>query len=621
MAKGKILAIDDERYFRGFYRVLLEKEGYHIVTADSGKGGLEYLYREEFDLVILDMELEGENVLEIVDAVKCLNPEQEILAVTGRNDVGLAVRAMKKGTSEYLLKPIDPEAFLLLLGKILFRQSVRREHGKLLDENIDYFYMVASLRKCLELLKINDIDRLSDHIADLMMEMLRADGACLWLYREMARHFRLRSVRGLAKVPAEEMVFPLGEGERKKFLDGGAFDAEARTVMVPINYAGETIALLRIEEPSGRERFSRKDFKLAEMVAEFAACGLHNALLLRSLEQNVLRAPSGEFYNMAFFRDHVSKEILKSRRYRRNLSILKLKIENYQDLMGNFSDKEVEETLRRMADAVNTTLREADIMAMDQPDEYFILLPETDFWGALLTQRRILRLLRPSAGSPVQVGKICTPLVRVRAATFPSDGATFHQLSEVAEHRLRQIENSLPVRIGIEDVPFWTAMEHVLCAAGRDKIMASMPEAGGESCFFPVTGETIETTMRSFCLELVESKRARGFIYRGCDGFASVLEGFSLVEGIEKSATSVYLLGGNRREEWDYQRIIPLHISDPGFARFPFFFYLSEEFAYALITHRQDENGEWLGFHSSDFYFVENMILKLQEQYRLQEQM
>ncbi|MBN1140819.1 MAG: response regulator [Deltaproteobacteria bacterium] len=619
MAKGKILAIDDERFFRGFYRVLLEQEGYQVVTADNGKEGVERLYHEEFDLVILDMELGEENPLEITDAIKRLNPDQEIMAVTNRNDVTLAVRAMKKGTTEYLLKPIDPEAFLLLLGKILFRQSLRREHAKLLDENIDYFSMVASSHKCLELLKINDIDRLSDHIADLMMALLRADGACLWLYREMARHFRLRSVRGLAKARPDELVFPFGESERKRYLTGeSSFESEALRIMTPINFGGETIALVRIEEPSGREHFNRKDLKVADMVAEFAACGLHNALLFRSLEQNVLRAPSGEFYNMAFFRDHVSKELFKSRRYRRNLSILKLKIENYGELKGKLTDLEVEEKLRRMAAAVNTTLREADIMALDEPDQYYLLLPETDFWGSLLTQRRILRLLHPVL-PVIPQERDCVLKVRVRSATFPSDGVSFQQLAEVAEKRLNQMASSLAVRGGIEDVPFWTAMERLFAEGGGGLAPQSRPGGSGESCFFTVAEGTIEGIMRSFCLELVESKQARGFIYRGCDSFAAVLEGLSRVEAIERSATSVFLLGGNRREEWDFQRIVPIYISDPGFARYPFFFYLSEEFAYGLMTCRQ--GSEWLGFHSSDYYFVENMILKLQEQYRLQEQM
>ena len=145
MAKGRILAIDDERFFRRFYEDLLAAEGYQVVTAVSGSKGLDHVYREEFDLIILDMDLGEENSLEVAELIRQLNPDQEIMAVTRQKDVNLAVLAMKKGVSEYLLKPVDPEAFLLLINKVLFRQTLKSEHAKLIDENVDYFSILALL--------------------------------------------------------------------------------------------------------------------------------------------------------------------------------------------------------------------------------------------------------------------------------------------------------------------------------------------------------------------------------------------------------------------------------------------------------------------------------------------
>ena len=112
---------------------------------------------------------------------------------------------------------------------------------------------------------------------------------------------------------------------------------------MPINFSNETIALVRVEAPSGRKNFNRRDLKVATMVAEIAATGLHNALLFRSLERNVLRSPRSDAYNMVFFRDYAAKEIHKAQRYGRDLSISKLRIKNYAQLKGEFKDREVEE--------------------------------------------------------------------------------------------------------------------------------------------------------------------------------------------------------------------------------------------------------------------------------------
>ncbi|MBN2427643.1 MAG: response regulator [Deltaproteobacteria bacterium] len=615
MAKGRILAIDDERFFRRFYEDLLGAEGYRVVTALSGSKGLDHVYREEFDLIILDMDLGEENSLEVAELIRQLSPDQEIMAVTRQKDVNLAVQAMKKGVTEYLLKPIDPEAFLLLINKILFRQALKCEHSKLIDENVDYFSILASYRKCLDLLKIHGLDRLADFIADLMMEILQADGAALWLFRDMANHYRLRCARGLANVPPEKNIFQPTEAERCAFSSGEAmFGDGAATLQVPINFGNETLALVQVEAPSGRKNFNRRDLKVATMVAEIAATGLHNVLLFRSLERNILRSPGSEAYNMVFFRDYASKEIHKAQRYGRDLSISKLRIKNYAQLKGAFQDREVEEGIGSLVNAINITLREADIIAKDGPDEFFIFLPETDYWGALLAQRRILRILKSKL--MVHSLKKSLPIkVVMRSASCSLDGNSFKQLTETAEERLRELDSSLIFKYGLEELPFWESV---------DKLMGEIPhDCPGDSAYFQdchvsITEESVERVFQSFYHELIEANRVRGFIYYGCGNFERVREQLPHLGRIENSATSIFLLGGSQRENWSYQRIVPIYISEPNFTEAPFFLYLSEEFAYALLTRRKGD--KWFGFHSSDFYFVESMILKLQEQYRLQEE-
>ena len=179
--KGRILAIDDERFFRDFYRELLGEQGYSVRTAGSGREALEILRLEEFDLVITDMQMEEMDGVATTEAIKRFDPEQEVIVVTGRQDVTLAVEAMKRGVSEYILKPINSEEFLLVISKILARLAQRIEHRRLLEENIEYFSILGWYRKCLGLLRVHDLDRLGDLILDTLMELVPAEGSALWL--------------------------------------------------------------------------------------------------------------------------------------------------------------------------------------------------------------------------------------------------------------------------------------------------------------------------------------------------------------------------------------------------------------------------------------------------------
>ncbi|BCR05250.1 hypothetical protein DESUT3_23190 [Desulfuromonas versatilis] len=627
MAKGRILVIDSDPFFRKLYQDTLEPEGYYLRAAARGAEAMECLRAEDFDLVITDPEVEAVNGVEITEAVKRFNPDQELLVVTGRQEVGKAVEAMKRGVSEYLLKPINPEEFLLVVNKALFRQSLRVEHKKLVDENIEYLSILSYYQKCLAFLKVHDIDRLGDLILDTLMDLLRAEGGVLWLPGYGGQQYRVRCRRGLVKLAAGEEAFNPTGAERKVMLSGQAtLIGQGAAMWVPLLSGLEPVALVRIEAPAGREAFNRRDLKVAGMVAEFAASTLHNVLLYRNLEQSSLRVPRGEAYKMAFFRDHVEKELHKARRYGRNLSFVKLVVENYAELNSHFLDRELEAAMGRLIETVNTALRDADIMAQASPNEFYILLPETDYWGSLVTQKRIRKALRGKL-TLCDLKRSYPIRVYLRAGSVPGDGSTFEDLGRAAERRLERLKESLFHRENMEDAPFWPVVARLLGAPADysfdgEKLQVSSRLAAYEDPqrgrFFRMPAKRLEEIMRSFCRELVESHRVRGIIYRGCDDFERVKQSLRFTEALEKSATSLFLLGGKRRVTWDYQRIVPIFIPDEYFGKISFVLYLNEDYAYALFARRRGD--ELVGFHTSDFYFVENMITKLQEQYQLQAQ-
>ncbi|ORJ59087.1 response regulator [Geothermobacter hydrogeniphilus] len=625
MSKGRILAIDDEAFFRNFYQELLSEEGYRVRTAASGAEALKWLRREDFDLVITDMDMDGMNGVETSAAIKKFNPDQEIMVVTAREDVSLAVEAMKRGVSEYLLKPINPDEFLLVINRILFRQSLGSEHQRLMHENIEFNSLLAYYRKCLAFLRVHDIDRLGDLILDTLMEMLRAEGGLLWLVAYGGHSFRLRCRRGLVRVaPGREKLEP-GAGEERLFRSGvPALDDNGRGMLIPLQVEQESLAVIRIEAPTGREAFNRHDLKRAEMVSEFAATALHNVLTYRSLAHDSLRIPHSEAYKMAYFRDHVAKELHKARRYNRNLSFIKLNVVNYAELAAHFRDRDLDEAMARLVEIINTALRDADIMALAAPGMYYIMLPETDYWGSLVTQQRIRRALSGKL-TLCDLKKSYPIKVFLRSAAYPVDGESFEELIAVAARRQERLQHSLYHRGGMEQSSFWGVVGRLLGAPAdydfsgpalkvSSRLQAFQDELS--SSYFRMPLWQFRELQKSFCRDVVESRRVRGIIYRGCRDFDEERRNLPDLDAIERSATSLFLLGGRHRVNWELQRVVPIHIDDEHFTRVSFLLYLNEDYAYALFARRRGD--ELVGFHSSDFYFVENMIAKLQVQYRLQ---
>lgn len=125
-------------------------------------------------------------------------------------------------------------------------------------------------------------------------------------------------------------------------------------------------------------------------------------------------------------------------------------------------------------------------------------------------------------------------------------------------------------------------------------------------------------TVRALCHEVTEPGRSRGVLFYGCPDFEEVRQELSNLADLEQSATSLFLLGGRRRVSWDMQRVVPIFVADDLFQKTTFLLYLNEDYAYALFAELTSDGMR--AFHTSDFYFVENMIAKLQDLYKLRSQ-
>jgi diguanylate cyclase (GGDEF)-like protein len=495
-------------------------------------------------------------------------------------------------------------------------------------ENAEYLALLGAYRQCLAFLEVQDIDRLGDLVLDTLMELLRAEGAVLWLQEHGGRQFRLRCRRGLARVTPAEEVFRPGDELRRQLLAGEPVPAaEAGGVWVPLQAGVEPLALARVESPVGRSAFGREDLLVAATVARFAASHLRNVLQLRRLQRSALRVPLGEAYTMAFYRDHADKELLKARRYGRNLSVVRLRIDNYAELNVRFRGLELETALGRLAQTVHSALRDADIMAQEAPHELHLLLPETDHWGSLVAQKRIRRALHGQLAI-CDLKKSYPIRLSLRSASFPGDGGSVEELERVVEGRLERLQNSLLQRGRLEGLPFWGVVGELLGGAGDFRLEGgnlhvserlAQFEEPRRSRYWRMPAGQLDEVLRAFCAEVIETGRVRGLLYRGCDDFDAVRDSLRGLEGLERSATTLYLLGGRRRTSWEFQRILPIHIDDGNFAKAPFLLYLNDDCAYALFVRRAGR--QLIGFHTSDFYFVENMIARLQEQYQLQAQL
>ncbi|TAN44698.1 MAG: sigma-54-dependent Fis family transcriptional regulator [Nitrospirae bacterium] len=127
--KPKILVVDDEPDICRALDLLLTKEGYAVTTLNSGEDALEQISKETFDVVLTDLKMGKIDGFTVLEKIKQSAPDTVAIMMTAFSSVESAVEAMKRGATDYIVKPFLNEEVRLTVRKSL-------EHRNVVSENI-----------------------------------------------------------------------------------------------------------------------------------------------------------------------------------------------------------------------------------------------------------------------------------------------------------------------------------------------------------------------------------------------------------------------------------------------------------------------------------------------------
>ena len=125
----KILLVDDEDRFRTTMRKMLIGHGLNVTDLDNGQAALESLSAQPYDVVVLDLRMPGMDGVQTLKAMKALDPDLEVIILTGHASMDDAMEIMQLGGTEYLLKPCSVEELLDKIELAVERRRTRQTHG------------------------------------------------------------------------------------------------------------------------------------------------------------------------------------------------------------------------------------------------------------------------------------------------------------------------------------------------------------------------------------------------------------------------------------------------------------------------------------------------------------
>ena len=134
MKRNKILLVEDDQSQSTLLGLELKRAEYDVDAAKSGEEALKRVDGELYDAVVTDLKLGKVDGIEVLRSVKRMQPETEVLVITGHGSIDTAVAAIKAGAFDYLTKPVEPEELIMVLKKALEHRELVGEVRRLREE-------------------------------------------------------------------------------------------------------------------------------------------------------------------------------------------------------------------------------------------------------------------------------------------------------------------------------------------------------------------------------------------------------------------------------------------------------------------------------------------------------
>ncbi len=617
MSRGRILVVDDENFFRKLYEGILLPEGFFVRTVEGGKEAAAILKKESFDIVITDLVMPDWDGIRTVEEIKKIRPDQDIIMVTHISELETAVEAMKSGASDYILKPIREEALLSSVRKLLKRQKIFTEHSRLVQENIEHFEILSTYKKCLDILSIDDFDRLIDTTVDAMVADTGAREGILWISDSDMKG--LWNIAGIvSEYVKEKASLPAGEDswlERMKIGVPFLWPDKKGRLFVPLMLQQEILAVVELYAKRGSRLFDERDLKNVGIIAEFAQVALNKAKKINALAAHTFKDDDFGLYSFPLLMDCMKRQISVASRYGRPFSVVYLKIHNLEELKDAFGAETVRTSVVRIVSKVKGVIRDSDVMAMKDEGEYCVLLTETDYFGSIMAIKRIED--GTTGIKYVSDGESSMPVsLVVTAVSYPRDGFNIEKLLDTVINRTEEVQESLFQRLNLSEEGYPESVDIILGRKAGEEIEERGGGALPEYVYSDLSGDLYIRMRELFVREIMQRHHLRGLLFLGVDTVSPADDFCKKIASVKDLATRVFVVGKKGDKEWNIPHMTPVYLKENE-EPFSMILFLNEEAGYAFLGKKRPD-GSSCSFHTSDMFMVEKLISKLREHYLLQ---
>lgn len=387
---AQILLVDDEKIARVLYHDFLTGAGHTVTALPSVAQAKEALETTPFDLVVTDLILPEGDGMELLDYIKLSCPDVPVLVITGLDKVEPAVRAIKSGASDYLVKPLTPEGLAHSVSRALAQRS-------LLKENQELRRHVNLMEAGQRMLTTLDKDLMLAAASHAFTTLCLADAAAIFL--RDGEQWRAAASRGFGdatEVLAERLADVVREEVERVEPTGhlvalGTPGLPWETAfLVPVLEVGEVVAAVLLLYA---HRIPDDGVASATYLARHLGQALRHLGKFAEVEDLVYLDDLTHLFNSRYLELVLEKEFRSGASPDRPFALLFLDLDYFKSVNDTHGHVVGSKLLVEVSRVLKKCIRDNDIACRWGGDEYVVLLRGTDSGGALKVAERIRRAI------------------------------------------------------------------------------------------------------------------------------------------------------------------------------------------------------------------------------------
>jgi len=439
-SRGRILVVEDDRFYQEICRDVLREDGYEVDVAFTGEEALSKVKGGNYHILLVDLVLPGMDGINVLSVSKQVNPSTDVILMTGYATVESAVKALKRGASDYLTKPVNPEELKLSVKRC-------REFRNLFEENNELRNMIRLYQTSQLLSNTLELEQLYPLALDIIIQEMKADVG-IGLFRPgEGRRMQLMAYRGISEETARRMA----EEVREKFTDPMPREMRvtenASISSQDSNPAGKHALILPLKCEPGRGQpiscdglvvawrnkpFAENNLQNIRFLAEQISMSLENAVNYRDAQEMIFVDDLTGLYNMRYLDVSLDNEIKRAKRFKKGLGLLFVDLDHFKNVNDDYGHLIGSKLLKEVADSLLKSIREIDTAIRYGGDEFILILPDTSREGSIRVAERLREHMENEiflTGEELQLKITCC----IGVAAYPEDAENPVDLIHLAD--------------------------------------------------------------------------------------------------------------------------------------------------------------------------------------------